>query len=106
MADYLITAIHDTESFSLCHGVAGSLLTLDYLDRTSAVSGYHARIAQAFAEVAAFGLGGDWRCGTDTHQSYALMTGLAGVLHALHVHAGPRPTLEPLLPITPEGMTS
>lgn len=106
VADYLITAIHDTESFSLCHGVAGSLLTLDYLDRTSAVSGYHARIAQAFAEVAAFGLGGDWRCGTDTHQSYALMTGLAGVLHALHVHAGPRPTLEPLLPITPEGMTS
>ena len=67
---------------------------------------YHAQIAEVCNEVAAFGLGGDWRCRTDTHQSYALMTGLAGILHALRTLIGPRPTLEPLLPITRRSMAS
>lgn len=106
IADYLLAGIHSIDNFSLCHGAAGSLLTLDYLDRSSIVSGYHAQIAEVCNEVAAFGLGGDWRCGTDTHQSYALMTGLAGILHALRTLISPRPTLEPLLPITRRSMAS
>lgn len=99
-ARYLVESVYTVENFSLCHGVAGILLILDHIDQAGFTGGLHHDVSEAFRRFAEFGLAEDWRCGTNTHQSYGLMTGLAGVRHAIRVYSDGLRTLEPLLPIS------
>lgn len=98
--DFLIDSIHTLESFSLCHGVAGSLQVLSYaqeqgwLDNTQ-----REKVNGIINEFVEFGLARDWRCGTKNYSCFSLMTGLSGVLLYLKQLQSGHITLEPLIPI-------
>ena len=97
---FLIDSIHTLESFSLCHGVAGSLQVLSYAQEQGWLDNMQReKVNGAINEFVEFGLTEDWRCGTKNYSCFSLMTGLSGVLLYLkQLHSG-HMTLEPLIPV-------
>lgn len=82
------------DSFCLCHGVSGNLLALEAIahrlpDRSWDIE---------WSYLAGYGLERGWLCGLSDHfQSYSVMTGLPGILHALCEYAMPGQRSSPLL---------
>lgn len=97
---YLLSSMHDLESFSLCHGVAGSLQVLIYaLEQGWLDDVQRGVLCEDINEFIHFGLSADWRCGTQNYYCYSLMTGLAGILLLLRQIEGGGMSLEPLIPL-------
>lgn len=97
---YLLSSIHDLGSFSLCHGVSGSIQVLLYAFEHHLLDGQQVRtLNENINDFIRFGLTVDWRCGTSNYYCYSLMTGLAGVLALLKQIKSENICLEPLIPL-------
>ena len=76
-------------NFSLCHGVSGNLLTLvhtqNFFDENNIVNNYNLKkfVRENFYKIHLYGLQNGWMCNFNTkYDSYALFTGLSGILYA------------------------
>ena len=85
----------DINNFCLCHGVTGNLLALD------AISNHplSAQVRNEYLSVARFGIDHAWLCGLGSQfNSYGLMTGMSGILHALATHKSGLKNVDLLVP--------